>query len=87
MAAWLIVITTDFWSAVHGPAPSGSAEVRRSVTLPKELAVGVNFTVSGLEVKEVLLSVPLPETIDHWPEVVPPLTVAPVKVTAPGVAD
>jgi hypothetical protein len=65
----------------------GAFVVRVKVTVPLKLAAGVNVITEGLLVCAVLLSVPLPDVIDHAPVVALPPTLAPVKAIAVGLDD
>jgi hypothetical protein len=71
-------------AAVHAPEVF---VVRVSVTAPLKLAVGVKVIASGVAVCAVLLSVPVPEVIDHAAVEAPPLKLVPLKVIAVGEAD
>ena len=51
------------------------------------MAAGVYVTAAGLFVCAVLLNVPPPDVMDQVPVEAPPPTLAPLSVTAVGVAD
>ena len=83
-----MVIVRVAFTAVHGPAPSGSLVVSLSVTVPVKFAAGVYVTAAGFAVcPPLLLNVPPPVTIVHAPVVAPPPTLAPDKVITEGLAD
>jgi hypothetical protein len=87
VGAWFTVIVLVALTAMHGPAPSGSFEVRANVIVPVKPAAGVKVTAAGLFVGLVLLKVPVPDVIDQVPVVAPALMLAPTKVIGEGVAD
>ena len=83
-----MVILLVAFTAVHGPAPSGSLVVSLSVIVPLKFAGAVYVTAAGFAVcPPLLLSVPPPVTIVHAPVVAPPPTLVPDKVMTEGLAD
>lgn len=85
VAVGLTVSTTVLDTAPHGPA--GSSVVRVSVTVPLFPAIGVNITVLGVVVADVLLNwvavlviEPVKAVIDQVPLLALPPMVAVLRV-------
>ncbi len=82
-AGFTVIVLVD---VTAGQTP-GAFVVNVKVTVPVKFAAGVYVTVAGVAVCAMLLNVPPPDVIDHAPVVAPPPTLAPLNVSADGVAD